>query len=381
MKIHQKVPLVYTNKLFVAILKNLKPKPYFYAMQKRLTKHLFFWLAYHSFEVYTDFLWILNQYNLSIWEAFKTSFISETVILLAIKLPMVYIMFHFLSKYTVERPNRWKLIFSLSTILILFSILAQLIIVYILLPTIYKDVDIVETFAFQGIINSFMDKVFIACLAIALKQMSNSQRLREREQLLLKEKLGTELSFLKSQINPHFLFNTLNNIYSLARKKSDKTPEVVLKLSKLLRFVMYETKNQYIPIGKELEFLKDYIELHKIRYDDRLKINFKYELDDLNVQIMPNILTPFVENAFKHGASQSTKLSFINIEMKLAKNELYFKVENSFEPIEITEEEEGIGLKNLNRQLELMYKNFSLQTKKENQKFIAELSINLSQKL
>ncbi len=350
-------------------------------MQKRWIKHLFFWLAYHSFEVYTDFLWMLNQYNLSVWEAFKMSFIAETVILLAIKLPMVYIMFHFLSKYTVERSNRWKLVFSLSTILILFSILAQLIIVYMLLPTIYKDVNIVETFAFQGIVNSFMDKVFIACLAIALKQMSNSQRLREREQLLIKEKLGTELSFLKSQINPHFLFNTLNNIYSLARKKSDKTPEVVLKLSKLLRFVMYETKHQYISVGKELEFLKDYIELHKIRYDDRLKINFNYELDDLNAQIMPNILTPFVENAFKHGASQSTKLSFINIELKLAENELYFKVENSFEPIEITEEEEGIGLKNLNRQLELMYKNFSLQTKKENQKFIAELSLNLSQKL
>ncbi len=350
-------------------------------MQKRWTKHVFFWLAYHSFEVYTDFLWMLNQYNLSIWEAFKMSFIAETIILLAIKLPMVYIMFHFLSKYTVEKPNRWKLVFSLSTILILFSILAQLIIVYALLPTIYKDVDITETLAFQGIINSFMDKIFIATLAIALKQMSNSQKLREREQLLIKEKLGTELSFLKSQINPHFLFNTLNNIYSLARKKSDKTPEVVLKLSKLLRFVMYETKHQYITIGKELDFLKDYIELHKIRYDDRLRIDFKYEMDDMNAQIMPQILTPFVENAFKHGASQSTMLSFIIIKLRLVKNELYFKVENSFEPSVVNEEEEGIGLKNLHRQLELMYSKFDLQTKKENNKFIAELSLNLSQKL
>lgn len=352
-------------------------------MQKRLAKHIFFWLAYHSFEVYTDFLWMLNQYNLSVWEAFKMSFIAETVILLAIKLPMVYIMFHFLSKYTIEKPNRWKLVFSLSTTLILFSILAQLIIVYVLLPTIYKDVDVTETLAFQGIINSFMDKIFIATLAIALKQMSNSQRLRDREQLFVKEKLKTELILLKSQINPHFLFNTLNNIYSLALKKSDKTPEVVIRLSKLLRFVMYETKHQYIPIGKELEFLKDYIELHKIRYDDRLKIDFKFELDDLNAQIMPNILTPFVENAFKHGASQSTMLSFIFIELKLVKNELYYKVENSYEPHEIndSDEEEGIGLKNMNRQLELMYRDFHLKTKKENQKFIAELSLNLTQKL
>ena len=216
---------------------------------------------------------------------------------------------------------------------------------------------------------------------ISLKQMSNSQRLREREQLLLKEKLGTELSFLKSQINPHFLFNTLNNIYSLARKKSDKTPEVVLKLSKLLRFVMYETKNQYITIEKELDFLKNYIELHKIRYDDRLKINFKYDLDDLNAQIMPHILTPFVENAFKHGASQSTDAALITVELKLHQNQLNYKVENSFEPNYLENEEDGIGLKNLHRQLELMYYNFGLQTKKENQKFIAELSLNLTQKV
>lgn len=293
---------------------------------------------------------------------------------------MVYIMFHFLLKYSVEKPNRWKLFFSLSATLILFSILAQFIVVYLFLPTIYKDVDIVEIFGYQGIINSFMDKVFIACLAIALKQMSNSQRLREREILLVKEKLKTELSFLKSQINPHFLFNTLNNIYSLALKKSDRTPEVVIKLSKLLRFVMYETKHQFIRINKELEFLKDYIELHKIRYDDRLKIDFKYELDDLNAEIMPHILTPFVENAFKHGAEQSTDTSFIIIELKLFQNGLFFKVENSFEPNPISDEE-GIGLKNLHRQLELMYRNYDLQTRKENQKFIAELSLNLSQKV
>ncbi|WP_051285059.1 sensor histidine kinase [Aequorivita capsosiphonis] len=349
-------------------------------MQKRWTKHVFFWLAYHSFEIYTDFLWMLNQYNLSVWEAFRISFIAETIILLAVKLPMVYIMFHFLSKYTVEKPNRWKLVFSLSVVLILFSILAQLIIVYLFLPTIYKEIDIVEIFGYQGVINSFMDKVFIACLAIALKQMSNSQRLREREGLLIKEKLNTELTLLKSQINPHFLFNTLNNIYSLARKKSDKTPDVVLKLSKLLRFVMYETKHQYIPIAKELDFLKDYIELHKIRYDDRLRIDFKYDLDDLDTPIMPHILTPFVENAFKHGASQSIMLSFISIELKLAKNELYFKVENSFERNNTNDEEEGIGLKNLIRQLELMYQDFNIDTKKEGQKFIAELSLHLNQK-
>lgn len=295
---------------------------------------------------------------------------------------MVYIMFYFLSKYTVAAPNRWKLIFSISAILILFSILAQIIIVYLFLPTLYNAINIVEIFGYQGIINSFMDKVFIVCLAIALKQMSNSQRFREREGLLIRENLETELSLLKSQINPHFLFNTLNNIYSLARKKSDKTPEVVLKLSKLLRFVMYETKHQYIPISKELDFLMDYIELHKIRYDERLNITFEYDLDDVNTLIMPNILTPFVENAFKHGASQSTKPAYIIIDLKLAKNVLYFKVENSIEPYTMEYEKvEGIGLKNLQRQLELMYQDFNIQIKNGNEKFSAVLSLNLNLKI
>lgn len=348
-------------------------------MQSRFVKHILFWLAYHTFEVYTDFLWMLNQYNLSVWEALKISFIAETLILLVIKIPMIYIMFYFLSKFTVEIQNRWKLMFSLGTTLILFSVLAQLIIVYLFLPTIYKDIDITETFAFQGIINSFMDKIFIASLAIALRQMSNSQNLREREVQLVKQQLKTELSLLKSQINPHFLFNTLNNIYSLARQKSPRTPEVVLKLSELLRFVMYETKHQYINIEKEVGFLKNYIELHKIRYDNRLEIDFTYEIDDFNAQIMPNILIPLVENSFKHGASQSTLPSFILIGLKLKKNELYFQVKNSFEP-STNSSEKGIGLDNLRRQLELMYSDFLLETKKENQTFIAELSINLIQK-
>lgn len=147
-------PLVYINRLFVATSEKLNAKPYFYTMHKRWVKHIFFWVAYHSFEVYTDFLWMLNQYQLSVWQALKMSFIAETIILLAIKLPMVYLMFHFLSKYTVIKPNRRKLIFSLSSLLILFSFLAQLIIVYVFLPTIYKNVDVVETLGFQGIVNS-----------------------------------------------------------------------------------------------------------------------------------------------------------------------------------------------------------------------------------
>ncbi len=349
-------------------------------MRKRWVKHFLFWLAYHAFEVYADLLWIVNKYDLSVSTAFSISFKAETLMLLAIKLPMVYIMFFILSKYSSKKVNVWQLVLLLSLVLILFTAIAQVIIVYILSPTLYVNFDIEETFGYQGVINSFMDKIFIACLAISLKQMSNTQRLREREQFLMKEKLEAELNFLKSQINPHFLFNTLNNIYSLARKKSDKTPEVVVKLSKLLRFVLYENKNQYIYVEKELEFLKNYVELHKIRYDDRLKIVFKNQIDDRNSKIKPLLLMPFVENAFKHGVYHSTGRSYIYIELIVLKNKLTFKVENSFDPdCQNIEEEDGIGLKNLKRQLELMYPKYHLETKKHDKKFLAEIFLDLNQ--
>lgn len=348
-------------------------------MKKRWIKHLLFWLAYHAFEVYTDFLWMVNQYKLPLWDAFEISFTSETTILVLIKLPMVYAMFYFLSRYMVEKPSKWKLVLSLGAVLILFTVLAQLIVVYVLLPTVYHNLDIVETFAFQGIVNSFMDKVFIACLAISLKQLSNSQKLREREQFLVKEKLQTELGFLKSQINPHFLFNTLNNIYALARKKSDKTAEVVLGLSKLLRFVMYETKDEFIPICKELDFLKEYIELHKIRHGERLHMEVNYEVDDIDTSILPLVLIPFVENAFKYGPGQSTDEAYICIHLKLKQKMLDFKVTNSFEPDKSDQDQEGIGLKNLHRRLELIYGEFKLHTRVENNTFKAELLLDLNQ--
>ncbi len=138
-----------------------------------------------------------------------------------------------------------------------------------------------------------------------IRHIYNYTRLKQAAQTLRIEKQQAELIYLKSQTNPHFLFNTLNNIYSLARDKSDLAPESILRLSKILRFMLYETGGAYIAIEQELKIITDYIELEKLRYDETLLINLNHDLEDMRQALPPLLLIPLVENAFKHGVSET----------------------------------------------------------------------------
>lgn len=224
---------------------------------------------------------------------------------------------------------------------------------------------------------ALMDIGFVSGAAIAIKQIRQQLTRARVEKLLIKEKLETELKYLRNQTNPHFLFNTLNNIYALARKKSDETPDVVLKLSKLLRFMLYEAAKPLITIGDEIRMLEDYIDLEKIRYNGRLTVSFLKEIDKEQESISPLLLLPFIENAFKHGASESRFVSNINIEMKLQNSILSFNVKNTKENNDQQDGNTKIGLSNVKRQLELMYTEYDLQVLNETSLFIISLKINL----
>ncbi len=142
-------------------------------------------------------------------------------------------------------------------------------------------------------------------------------KLRQAAQQLRIEKQAAELNYLKSQTNPHFLFNTLNNIYSLARDKSDLAPESILRLSKILRFMLYETGGEYIAIEQELKIMSDYIALEKLRYDDSLRVNFNHDIEDMKQAVPPLLLMPLVENAFKHGVSETRNQPFVDIHLSV----------------------------------------------------------------
>ncbi|MFZ0281995.1 MAG: histidine kinase [Bacteroidales bacterium] len=211
-----------------------------------------------------------------------------------------------------------------------------------------------------------------------VRHIYDYRKLIESTQKLRIEKQEAELSYLKSQTNPHFLFNTLNNIYSLARDKSDLAPESILRLSGILRFMLYETGGEYISIDQELKIINDYIELEKLRYDDSLHVIFNYKVEDIKQQLPPLLLIPLVENAFKHGVSETREKPFIDIFLSSDKEQLEFIVKNSVEgsPGE-GQVKESIGLSNIRRQLELLYKVYDLSLQQSEKVFTAILKINL----
>ncbi len=203
--------------------------------------------------------------------------------------------------------------------------------------------------------------------------------LQRAAQALRIEKQAAELNYLRAQTNPHFLFNTLNNIYSLARDKSDLAAESILRLSKILRFMLYETNGEYLGIGQEIKIIDDYIELEKLRYDETLQIRFHQDIEEMKQAIPPLLLMPLVENAFKHGVSETRGRPFVDIHLAVNNRQLVFVVKNSSEttPGE-GNVKENIGLSNLRRQLELLYKDWNLSVEQVAAVFTATLKINLA---
>jgi len=221
-----------------------------------------------------------------------------------------------------------------------------------------------------------MMAVFIFGLA---RHVYNHIKLRQAAQQLRIEKQHAELGYLKSQTNPHFLFNTLNNIYSLSRDKSDRAPESILRLSKILRFMLYEAGGDYISVEQELKIIGDYIELEKLRYDESLRINFNYDVEDMKQAVPPLLLIPLVENAFKHGVSETRGYPFVDIHLTVKERQLNFVVKNSSEVhSDHSAVKENIGLSNLRRQLELLYKDYHLSVQQASNVFTAVLKINLA---
>jgi LytS/YehU family sensor histidine kinase len=212
-----------------------------------------------------------------------------------------------------------------------------------------------------------------------IRHIYNYTKLKQATQQLRIEKQQAELNYLKSQTNPHFLFNTLNNIYSLARDKSDLAPESILRLSKILRFMLYETGGEFIAIEQELKIMSDYIALEKLRYDDSLHVNFNHDVEDMKQAIPPLLLIPLVENAFKHGVSETRNQPFVDIHLSVNKRQLAFVVKNSTE--EFPGEgsvKENIGLSNLRRQLEMLYTDYNLSVQQGASVFTTTLKINLA---
>jgi len=223
------------------------------------------------------------------------------------------------------------------------------------------------------------EAIFLLVLAVGLSISLLQQWLKveQTKEEIEKEMLRTELSFLKTQINPHFFFNTLNNIYSLAIIGSDKTASAILKLSAIMRYILTETKYDWVPIQSEIDFLNDYIELQKVRLTDNvaLTVNINGNID--NQKVAPLLFIPFVENAFKYGVS-TVENSFIHINLNINDNAIVFSVVNSIAANagNTLTETTGIGIKNVERRLALLYPDMhKLMIEKEKNTFRVTLTL------
>ncbi|WP_160164101.1 sensor histidine kinase [Nafulsella turpanensis] len=217
-----------------------------------------------------------------------------------------------------------------------------------------------------------------------LKQQKSQLEMKQRNILLEKEKASTELHFLKAQIHPHFLFNTLNNLYVLSLKKSDKAPETVIKLSEILDYILYKGNEEIVSVEKEVKLLDNYIALEQLRYSNQLKISFVKNIENESVEVSPLLLLTIVENAFKHGASGSLDAPLIKIELIVKDQQLFFKVFNTkslcFEA-DNTEIKQGIGVSNIRRQLALIYREYDFAIQESKEDYLVTLSINLKSRI
>jgi len=204
----------------------------------------------------------------------------------------------------------------------------------------------------------YLGVYFSALIMFMLKLIKEKFYKKSEIEQLEKEKVSAELNFFKAQIHPHFLFNTLNNLYVLTLQKSDKASETVLKLSEMLDYMLYQCNDDRVTIDKEIKLIQNYIDLEQLRYGDRLELIFNQQIDNAKTQIAPLILVSLIENAFKHGASGAINKPTIKIDIIVKSGHLEFSVYNSKSKLkqdDKTNFKKGIGVSNTKSQLELLY--------------------------
>lgn len=338
----------------------------------RLQRHVLFWLAYLLFKTYLN---VSESLSLPLSDYIKI--ILGQLTFLTIKIPLVYICFYVIDRYLEMRWSLWTTILVLVGTIISGSVGISLCNHLIVLPLILHLDSSISVFAIPSLLYHSFTLMFVAGVAVSIRLFRRQQQSRMREIVLQKEKTETELKYLKGQINPHFLFNTLNNIYSLAMKGSDQTSEAILRLSKMMRFVLYEAGNSYIMLKDELNLIQDYIKLERLRYTDRLEIIYKEDIDDPSQNIAPLLLIHFVENAFKHGVSETRSRSFVHVNITLANKELMVTVANS-KGQAAPRNGVSIGMDNIRKQLNILYPQHRLEINDGDDAYSVNLSISFN---
>lgn len=349
-------------------------------MMKRFLLHISFWSLYLLQDLLLGISWIESAMGNILHHKLWWMSLQAVLVTLVPKLLLSYYVLLVSSKEIVRGDVQlYRIIIKILFVYSISILLYRAGSFYYVFPIVYRGL-LTQKYLLdvQSVIIAIIDIGFIAGLALILKFVRIQISAKEREKTLIKEKLGAELKFLRNQTSPHFFLNTLNNIYALAIKKSAKTADVVMRLSELLRFILYNSDGNFNTLKDEIKLLEGYLELEMIRYNQRLSVSFDKKTDDDNYQITPLILLPFVENAFKHGISETRFESFIHIDLMVKQGVLNFAVENSMERSNNINSKNNIGLYNVRRQLEITYKNFDLNISSDGSTFKTHLELDLN---
>ncbi len=282
---------------------------------------------------------------------------------IALLAPSIYINNLFILPYFKRDPIIFAVLFVLNVLI--WTAIA----VYFISDTLAQGFEWKMFINFSGVM--FLSVFFGAAIKIARDSFERRQQEKE-----------AELKLLKAQLNPHFLFNTLNNLYGLSVIKSDKLPDLMLKLSDLLRYSLYDTKELFVPLEKEIQYLENYISLERIRLEDQTDIQFNCKGNMETYRIAPMLLIVFVENAFKHLGTYQSNISKVLVDLYVDDEKLMFKCVNSIDAVSLKEKDlekgkSGIGLQNAKKRLTLMYpEKHQLKIKKTKENYSVTLTLN-----
>ena len=292
-----------------------------------------------------------------------------------------FVVYFLVPKYLLKKLYKSFILYTIYTLIlsvyaIILSVLFALVYLADLNPENASPITKTLPFIILGVFFVVLIVVTLSLILHNYKSIVKNEDLKNKilqTQLQLKEQ---ELKLLKMQIHPHFLFNSLNTIYGFALKKGEETPKMILKLSNLLDYILYQIEKPSVSLENEIYHLQDYISLEKLRFHDTLQVNLIKESAVENINIAPMMLIPFVENSFKHGAIVNGVL-VINILIKKIDNTILFEVENSI--IEKSKSEGGIGLENIQKRLKMLYPNaHTLEIYENDQRFKVSLTLQLN---
>ncbi|CAM1343109.1 sensor histidine kinase [Tenacibaculum amylolyticum] len=332
-------------------------------------QHLLFWIG-----VYTYF--ISTNYDSGYIEA-----LEHYAIYVFSQIVVAYTMLYFLIPRFLTPKKHFKfsigLFILMTCVFIVFVVYHQ----YYYIPKYLEPHEKITYKAAEGFwrkalsFRAFLGKSILILTPTILLVIAKFYKEKQSYLELNEQKKSAELSVLKHQLNPHFLFNTLNNLYALTLHKSDEAPEVIAKLSEMLDYMLYGCNEQYVPLQKEIELIENYLALEKVRYDDRVTINFEKK-GTTEVRIAPLILLTFIENAFKHGVSHALQKATITIRIAVQGTHILFDISNSIARNIAEETKERIGLTNVKKQLELLYSDsYSLTIKEAENWFYVHLKL------